>query len=777
MALFERALDQPETEREAWIDRESGDGDTAAAVRRLLRADNDASVFLASAPPPQIPTEDAPPPERVGVYRLSERLGRGGMGDVFLGERDDGLFDQRVAVKLMRPSLFPQASAAFFNTERRALARLRHRGIARIFDGGVAPGGRPWLVMELMEGRTIDERLHAAEPRRIVQVMAEVCAAVQHAHQNLVVHADIKPSNVLVDAEDQPKLLDFGIAQMMAEPGEAAPRAFPVTPRYASPARLKGERPVPADDIFALGVLLHELLTGKPWPESGASPTPLSDRDFDAIVGKATAQRSDERYESAAALADDLHRWLERRPVKARPQTAPYVLSRYWRRRRWAVTAAAAGVIGLILALGVITALYLEARTAREAAERRFADVRGMAKYMLFDVYDRLDRSPRTLAVRRDLARVGQTYLDQLSNDSDAPADVRLEAIRGLMRLATVQTAPGKRHLGEPDKARANLTRAIGLGEALSRDAPERADVAVALGQASTDRALLDLAIDTDPIKAERGLIAAERWIERASRLDGKAPGLAELKVDHRLRVAELRGWQARYPEAIAEAKTALAWAQQLPPGPTADRLTARAYDAWADSTFYMGDERQAAVLFHKPVEIYERLAAADPGDPAIVHSAARAYWQLGTTYLSLENGQRALRLLQRSEALARRNVAFEPENQEAARFLRTASFAHAQSLSLVGRYDEAITLMSAGLNERIAVSRRVGTPESARDVVVATAALADVYREAGRVGEACAAYEDAEARYAELARRGKLAGMDAGYSLRLVKDGKAAIC
>lgn len=778
LALFEGALDQPEAERDAWVVRASGSPETAAAVRRLLRADWDATRFIASEPPTSPVQGEPPPPERVGAYRLTGRVGRGGMGDVYLGERDDGLFEQKVAAKLMRPSLFPLASAAFFDTERKALARLHHRGIAQIFDGGVDPEGRPWLVMELLDGQPIDERLRGADARRIARVMAEVCSAVQHAHLNLVVHADIKPSNVLVDAEDQPKLLDFGIAQMMAEPSDAAHSAFPCTPRYASAGRLRGERPVPADDIHALGVLLYELLAGQVWPEGEAARTPLRDRDLEAIVGRATAARAEDLYESAAALADDLKSWLELRPVRARAQTSAYVFSRYWRRRRWALSAAAAAAVSLVVALGVITGLYLESRAARAAAERRYADVRGMAKYLLFDVYDRLDRAPRTLAVRRDLARVGQDYLDQLAADRSAPADVQVEAARGLLRLAIVQGAPGRRQLGQVKEARANLARAQTLADALAAAHPERADIARLQAETRMERALFMVATDGEQAASRRMLEAARPMLDRAVAL---TPGDSELKrslIDWSLRMSGQAQWEGSYTEAIGHGRTALAEALLLPPAePRNVLLTARAYDAVAEAVYYGGDEAGSEAPYRLQMALLRALAEREPDDPSYSHAAARAEWALGSTLVGLERAGEALPILERGLARARANVAFDPQDEEARRLVRTLAAAHAQALSGVGRHDEAIALVLAQVAEREALVRTVRTVESERDLAVLLGSLGETYQDAGRRSDACAAYRRNAGALTAMADGGRLSGMDRDYTLRLAREGVAANC
>lgn len=357
--------------------------------------------------------------ERIGNYQLLSLLGRGGMAEVWLAERADGEFDSRAALKLVRPDLGSEAIVSGFLRERRILARLAHPGIARLLDGGRSRTGEPYFVLEHVDGTPITDwcvaRGLSLEER--LRLMIEVCEAVDHAHRSLVVHRDLKPSNVLVDSSGHPKLLDFGIARLLApEPGGAGlvglvesgatcvgasrfdTQAF--TPGYAAPEQIRGEPITTAADVYALGILLYELLTGeKPFPRAGRSLPGLLEEiatetfeppsvrlrrsagaasfdrrlaarlegDLDAIVAMALAREPERRYAGAAALAGDLQRFLDRRPVRAREATLRYRASRFVRRHRLAVAAAALAVLSLLGGLGV--ALW-QARVARAEAQR-----------------------------------------------------------------------------------------------------------------------------------------------------------------------------------------------------------------------------------------------------------------------------------------------------------------------------------------------------------------------------------------------------------------------
>ena len=365
----------------------------AAAGRRLLGE---------SAPPP---------PERLGPWRLGERLGTGGMGEVFRGERSEGGFTQQAAVKIVRAGMASEAIVARFLVERQVLARLEHPAIARLLDGGVAPDGRPWFAMELVEGAPItafarDRALGLAERLRL---MIEVADVVDFAHRSLVVHRDLKPSNILITPAGEPKLLDFGLAKLLEadlDPGLTRTELRALTPAYAAPEQVLGGTVTTATDVYALGVLLYELLTGElPHARTSTSAGRLAEEvsretverpsqrlrrasaadsgaargarrlegDLDTIVLRALAREPARRYASAAALADDLSRHLDGRPVVARPDTRRYRLGKFLGRHSLAVAAALAVAISLVAGLGVA---LVQAERARVAATRAAAETK-----------------------------------------------------------------------------------------------------------------------------------------------------------------------------------------------------------------------------------------------------------------------------------------------------------------------------------------------------------------------------------------------------------------
>ena len=279
--------------------------------------------------------------DRLGAWTLLRPLGEGGMGRVFLAERSDGHYQQQVAIKLLLGWSGP-AALARLTAERQLLARMNHAHIAKLLDGGSTPAGQPYLVMEYAEGDTIDawcEHHHLPLAARLA-LFQTVCDGVAHAHRHLVIHCDIKPANVLVNAEGRAMLLDFGIAQLQGQ-GDAA---LAMTPHYASPEQAAGQAPGVASDIFSLGRLLAELLR----PVAGQH---RRDNELAAVVAKATATDPEQRYDSVGALQRDLQQLLAHRPITALHHRRAYVL-RKGLRRHWPWALAAAGVLALAAALG-----------------------------------------------------------------------------------------------------------------------------------------------------------------------------------------------------------------------------------------------------------------------------------------------------------------------------------------------------------------------------------------------------------------------------------------
>lgn len=474
--LLDDALDLPADERESFVRTAAGDdSELGAEVLELVRSCDDATDFLAE-PPPFVARdliENPPPPEdefsggeQVGSYEVVRLLGRGGMGAVYLAERADGFFEKQVALKVIKRAGTSDESLARFEAERQILARLEHPNIVGILDGGVSDEGVPYVVMDLALGEPIDVYCDAQKlgVRRRIELFRKVCDAVQYAHRNLVVHRDLKPSNVLVTAEGQVRLLDFGIATVL-EAGKAAPddlEASPrLTPEYASPEQVRDEPSTVATDVYALGVVLYELLTGerpytvadrtlsgiaevvcthtpaRPSSRPQGSDTRAAEArsttneglsrtlsgDLDAIILKAIEKDPDDRYGSASQLSDDLRRYVEGRPVRARPATRWYRTTKFFGRYRRQVAAVAAAIV-LLAAGGITSTVQWQAAERERELREQEAERAGLAESMLLSTFADLGAGQRgALPIPpEDFVEVARLNLDRLA------ASARLEA-------------------------------------------------------------------------------------------------------------------------------------------------------------------------------------------------------------------------------------------------------------------------------------------------------------------------------------------------------------
>jgi serine/threonine protein kinase/Tfp pilus assembly protein PilF len=465
---LDRVLELPPGEQDAWLAAlQEHDPESAADLASLLDEHRrlTAERFLESPPPPQ-PREAPLVGLTIGAYTLVSRIGHGGMGTVWLASRSDGRFEGQAALKLLNAALVGRGGEERFKREGTILARLTHPNIARLIDAGVSNAGQPYLVLERIDGRHIDrfcdeERL-SVDAR--VRLFLDVQAAVAHAHANLIVHRDLKPSNVLVTASGEVKLLDFGIAKLIEEDAALATLLTPesgsaMTPKYAAPEQIAGGAITTATDVYALGVLLYELVAGQ-HPAGAALKSPsdfvkavteteplrlatafqsagtaeaaalASKRattperlrrvlrgDLETIIGKALKKNPAERYASVSEFADDLRRYLDNQPISARPDSVSYRAMKFGRRHWRGLTTAAVALVALVGVSGFYTMrLATERDRARVQAEKA-SKLSGLLTGLLMqaDPYRTPDATEPTMQSLLDIGahRIGRELGDQ----------------------------------------------------------------------------------------------------------------------------------------------------------------------------------------------------------------------------------------------------------------------------------------------------------------------------------------------------------------------------
>ncbi|HET8897718.1 MAG TPA: protein kinase [Rhodanobacteraceae bacterium] len=496
--LLRAALDLPASEQAAFIQREcAADAGLRRQLERLLDLDRSASLPL-DVPLDALAAnllgaddEDAPDEltgSRIGPYRLIEVLGKGGMGAVWLAERADGEFEQQVALKLIRLGMDSEHVKRQFRHERELLARLRHPNIAALIDGGLDDRGRPWFAMERVEGRPLGAWVrdrHPDLPARL-QLFAKLCLAVAHAHQHLIVHRDLKPSNVLVQADGEPRLLDFGIAKLVEQEGgehTATQHRF-LTRDFAAPEQLRGEPAGTSTDVYALGLILFELLTGARYRKLDKSGGEITLRpsmvlagdasgntapagiargdlrgDLDAIVMHALALDPERRYPGAQQLADDVRRYLDGKPIEARPDSFVYRASKFVRRNRAAMVVGALGVLGLLLASGVAITQAVQKTAEAERARvalRQSETVRDFTTSIFLEADPARAKGAET-TVGEVLAAARQRVAKDLASEPEVAAQL-------LDQIGNTYVS-----LGEDSLARATLAQALVFNQRAQR--------------------------------------------------------------------------------------------------------------------------------------------------------------------------------------------------------------------------------------------------------------------------------------------------------------------
>jgi len=480
--LFHATVDLAPADRAPLLD-DCGDPNLRAEVERLLGQHDAAAGFLEQSVWDLVDTADAKWEHvLIGPYRVVRQLGHGGMGTVFLASREDDEFEQRVAIKLVRRGAGTDGLLQRFRQERQILAALEHPNIARLLDGGTTAGGVPYLVMEYVEGTPIDDycRAHNLPIDARLRLFLQLCDAVQYAHRGLVIHRDIKPANVLVTADGIPKLLDFGIAKLTSAQTNATITG-PMTPDYASPEQLAGKLVTTATDVYSLGLLLFELLTGaRPFAgvqRTGETEPPRASSvsglrslrgDLDRILLVALDPDPNRRYASVEKLADDVRRHLDGHPVAARGASLGYRTAKFVRRNKLFVAAAAVAVIVAIVS-------FLAVLQQKRIAERRFQQVRSLAHAVVFDLHDAIAKLPGSTSARELLVRHALGYLDALASESARNTPLQMELAGAYERVGDVQGMPYRANLGDSAGALASYRKALEIAEDVRARQPENA--------------------------------------------------------------------------------------------------------------------------------------------------------------------------------------------------------------------------------------------------------------------------------------------------------------
>ena len=730
-ALFDRVVELSPSAREAAL-RDEPDVAVAAEVRSLLaHADTGNEAFLqqpaALTPVPERSREG----ERLRPWRLGERLGIGGMGDVWLARRDDGAYEGEAAVKLLRRGMDSAAVLARFAQEQQALARLTHPHIAHLLDAGRTADGLPYFVMERVHGVPIDKACEGLPLERRLALFLQLADAVSHAHRNLLVHRDLKPSNVLVVPDSGVKLLDFGIAKALdpregADAGQTQAGERPYTPHYASPEQVRGEPVSTATDIYSLGVLLYVMLTGlrpygrsattpheaarsvleeEPTRPSALSPGLVADPqwmatrkrlrgDLDNILLKALDKTVSGRYPSVDALAADVRAYLDGYPVSARNPGWGYRVGKFVRRNRVASLAAAVAVLALVGGTTVALWQAREAERERALAQRRFTEVRQLAGQLVFKYHDQLEYLQGATAVREAILGDAAVFLDSLRDAATEDTGLAHELSGTYYRISLLQGVSQAINTGQHARAEANLDKAIALQAGY-------------VGRPGTSTEALADAVDMRVSKGELRqrlgrMNEAVQIIREALPL--LEPALARQPQDYFLLTSAIGAHGAlarmlgtsvananlgRLDEAREHVDAALRHARQLlaPSPDNVESLNSHAFALgergnWLAQT---GDVTAAVAAFTEQTAIRDRNAASKPDDAQFRQQRVTARGNLAGALGMAGRHAEARRTMDEGLALAAQLAAADPGNQAAALRLQTLRVLDARLLALAG--------------------------------------------------------------------------------------------
>jgi non-specific serine/threonine protein kinase/serine/threonine-protein kinase len=669
----------------------------------------------------------AKPGARIGVYKVLREIGHGGMGTVYLAERDDEQYRQQVAIKLINPGLGGELIRRRFRNEMQILADLNHPNIARLFDGGETADGVPYLVMEYVAGSPINDYCdgHDLSIEQRLKLFSTVCDAVQYAHQHLVIHRDIKPGNILVTSEGLPKLVDFGIAKLLSgdtSTPEANMTAMPfMTPEYASPEQVRGGSVTTATDVYSLGVVLYELLSGRsPYRLTSRVPHELAQAiceqnpvrpstmrapkrlhsDLDNIVLMAMRKEPERRYGTAQQLAEDIQRHLDGRPVRARHDTFSYRAGKFIRRQKVAVTAAALIVVTLLA--GIITTTWQArvARAERVRSERRFNEVRQLANSFVFEVHDAIANLPGSTAARSLIVQRGLKYLDSLAQDAGNDRGLQRELAAAYEKLGAVQYTPTIAHLGDLQGALQSHRKAAALREALVASDPANLEYR---------RELLDSYWFIATLLGAEGDASRELQMLRE-----------QLPARQQLAAAEKTDFVDRYNLAGTYAYIGFLLLQ-------------------------MGDVKSALENQQEALRIREQLAAIDPNHARAERALTISYEYLGQTMDQASDTRGALELQRRGLEMRESLVAADPLNTDLRLMLNESHRYVGDLLLKLGDVEQAAQHYRKELDlNRAMVASDAANAQFRRNEAVALIKVGDVEAHAGRTAKALSNYNEA---------------------------------
>jgi non-specific serine/threonine protein kinase/serine/threonine-protein kinase len=810
--VLDQALDLAPSERAALLDRVcSTDSSLRKEVEVLLASDEEAGAeFLNEIRGLDLGTavgldaSSATPAHnwigrRVGPYKIVEQIGVGGMGEVYRAFRADDQYKKQVALKVVRGGQDSAFVVSRFRNERQILASLDHPNIARLHDGGTTEDGVLYFVMELIEGQPIDQYCiqHELSVPELLGIFLHVCSAVQYAHQRLIIHRDIKPGNILVASDGTPKLLDFGIAKILdtdAVAGGLEPTltVFRVlTPGYASPEQVKGEPITTASDVYSLGVVLYELLTGQhPYRQLNSTPQEIARAvcevepprpstvvrrmettdthesrgfaapakslddatekrrkllrgDLDNIVLMALRKDPQRRYVSVEQFAEDIRRHLGNLPVLARNDTIRYRTSKFITRHRAGVTAAAVVLVTLLAAVAITARQAQIARQERARAEQHFNDVRTLANSLIFEIHDSIQNLPGATVPRKLLLDRALQYLDSLARESSGDASLQRELAAGYLRIGAIQGSTMDASLGKTEDALASYKKAVAIREAVAKANPSNLTDQLNLATAHRSLArMLDSAGRPGAREQDDDALAITgRLVQLGNTLEVQA----ERSIEYEL-LSDLQSGSGDPTGALDSMKKSFVITQEILKEHPQDRKVQHGAAIGnvkvANAMSEMGSRTEALQFYRTGLDLFESLAK-DQTDARSRRELAVATFFMSNTLRMNGDAAGALVANRRAFAIIEPMVSADPQNATLQLDHAGAHAALGIDLVMLGRYAEAEEMLRKAIQlYQEVLARNHGDLQASHYTGTSEIWLGEAFSEEGKMQEALDKYQ-----------------------------------
>jgi eukaryotic-like serine/threonine-protein kinase len=786
---------------------------------------------------------------KIGSYQVVAKIGEGGMGAVFQAIRIDDHYLKNVAIKIVRAACATQPYLQRFRGERQILATLDHPHIAHLLDGGATDDGLPYLVMEHVSGLPIDEYCdrHKLSIQDRLKLLLKVCSAVEYAHQKLVIHRDLKPANILVTSEGQPKLLDFGIAKLLDPElyfqtiDADGTNGWPMTPEFASPEQVRGGQITTASDVYSLGVVLYRLMTGHPpyvlprtglaqWsrviletePErpsviiekcevTSTSQRPQSETpdeiasargtrlpalrrslrgDIDNIVLMALRKDPARRYASVEQLANDIRRTLEGLPVSARPDTITYRVTKYARRHR--VLVAAAALVILSLSTGIIASLRQAhiAEQQRAVAEQRFNDIRDVSHDLIFQIHDSIQFLPGATPARKLVVQSALRYLNTLSKDAPGNLSVQQEIAAAYDKIGDVQGGIGSANLGDTAGALDSYRKALEVRKRILDAKPHDSETRDGLVQSyqRIGRIYMDMGRYDEAAQIAQNHLDLSRQIAADSPESRKAQSRLAASYDGMGdTLSSLGRWDECLKNYEASSQIFKSLADSSPKPEIARGNWALERRKIGGVLEARGSLVRALAEYRQSLGVDRDLATADPLDTGQARALAIDYTNLGDALLKTSESSSALQNYRQALSIDRRLMAADPSDASARYYLVFDSYRLGDALLKSSKMNEAVAQyrLAASLAEKNARSdpenamlrselARVYAKLAKAHVAIATAGALSRSQKQSTLATAHSTYKKSLTIWLDLQKRGAIQSNDRKEPDRVAEELKA---